>query len=165
MASVNDDAFLQDPTGNRRFWTIECESINHTHGMDMQQVWAEVYELYLKGERWTLDSVEMAKLNESNKDFEAYNPFEEKIMDIFDWSSELNELYGYASGKFMTCTQIFESISSVSIPTKKDLNSISTAVKKITGQKIIKFNGQRGFYMPRLKFDENNYSQASRYAL
>ncbi len=165
MASVNDDAFLQDPTGNRRFWTIECESINHSHGMDMQQVWAEVYELYLKGERWTLDKDEMAKLNESNQHFESFNPFEEKILDMFDWSEKLDPEFGYPNGQFMTCTQVFESISQVSIPSKKDLNSISTAVKKITGQKITKYMRQRGYYMPRLKIDENSYSQASRYAL
>src|SRR5690606_39387898 len=50
FGSVNPREFLHDETGNRRYWTIECESINSRHGLDMQQVWAEVLELWRAGE-------------------------------------------------------------------------------------------------------------------
>ena len=39
-ASVNEETFLVDPTGNSRFWTLPVIEINHLHGIDMQQVFA-----------------------------------------------------------------------------------------------------------------------------
>ena len=42
-ATVNASEFLIDPTGNSRFWTIPCKSINYKHSIDTQQLWAQVY--------------------------------------------------------------------------------------------------------------------------
>ncbi|SER49256.1 putative DNA primase/helicase, partial [Pseudomonas lutea] len=54
-ASVNSDRFLKDATGNTRFWVLRCLRINHAHGLDMQQVWAQVFEQYYQaGEQWHL---------------------------------------------------------------------------------------------------------------
>ena len=41
-ASVNDHAFLVDPTGNTRFWTIPVTKIDYQHTIDMQQLWAQI---------------------------------------------------------------------------------------------------------------------------
>ena len=43
-ASVNAREFLTDTSGNRRFWVVPVTGINADHGLDMQQVWAEVKE-------------------------------------------------------------------------------------------------------------------------
>lgn len=86
FASVNPRQFLHDPTGNRRYWTISCAAINHSHGIDMQQVWAEVYqEWYAKGATWYLTPDEMALLNDHNKDYEVIDPIEERINTRLDW--------------------------------------------------------------------------------
>ena len=37
-ATVNDDKFLIDPTGNSRWWTVPVESLDYEHEIDMQQV-------------------------------------------------------------------------------------------------------------------------------
>ena len=42
FASVNEPEFLMDGSGNRRFWCIKVTDINPHHGIDMQQMWAEV---------------------------------------------------------------------------------------------------------------------------
>jgi hypothetical protein len=42
-ASVNDQSFLVDATGNTRWWTIPVTKVNYTHGIDMQQLFAQVY--------------------------------------------------------------------------------------------------------------------------
>ena len=55
-ASVNDPRFLVDNTGNRRWWTIPVLSIDLNHGLDMMQVWAEVYSILQTGEQtWLTD--------------------------------------------------------------------------------------------------------------
>lgn len=43
-ATVNDSLFLADLTGGgyRRFWVVECDVINWQHGIDIDQLWAEV---------------------------------------------------------------------------------------------------------------------------
>lgn len=88
FGSVNELDFLKDPTGNRRFWTIECEKLNWDHGLDMQQVWAELYErYYLKGASWHLTAGENDELNIHNENFRAVEPIEEMIRLRFPWES------------------------------------------------------------------------------
>src|SRR5690606_17846070 len=66
FGSVNPREFLHDQTGNRRYWTIECESIDHSHMIDMQQARAEVKMMWLCGEGYYLTPSEMAALNAHN---------------------------------------------------------------------------------------------------
>lgn len=96
FASVNPQQFLQDETGNRRYWTVACDRINHDHGIDMQQVWAEVYASifmpWYRSDRgtirpWLLNPDDMWLLTESNKRFDATDPIKEKILSRYDWES------------------------------------------------------------------------------
>ena len=87
FASVNLEQFLNDSTGNRRFWTIACESIDNTREIDMQQVWAQVYDLYDSGEPWVLERDELALLNEHNESFESVDPVDELISTKLDWNA------------------------------------------------------------------------------
>ena len=86
FASVNPREFLHDQTGNRRFWTIECAGIDFDHGVDMQQLWAEVATLYRGGEPWTLQAGEHQDLEGHNKTFEVVDPIEELIGSGLRWS-------------------------------------------------------------------------------
>ena len=66
--SVNEREFLVDPTGNRRFWVVHVNNINFQHGLDMQQVWAEVlHEVYRGKQDWFLTSEERERLQASNE--------------------------------------------------------------------------------------------------
>lgn len=84
-ASVNQFQFLSDPTGNSRWWSIPCASIDYRHGIDIQQMWAQVYQLYLDGERWYLDKAEEEQLTSSNWIFEHSDDIEDIIRSRFDW--------------------------------------------------------------------------------
>lgn len=79
FGSVNAHEFLHDSTGNRRFWTIAVSKVNPEHGIDMQQLWAEVKVLYDQGERYHLTDHEIAKLNSSNKMHEEEDTWLETI--------------------------------------------------------------------------------------
>lgn len=115
-ATVNESRFLVDKTGNRRWWTISVTEPIHTrHGLDMQQVWRFIYELYLKGESPLLTQNEMSQLNKANEEFEFLDPFEEKLDTHFDWewteriwmnSSEVLQRIGYDKPTEHDCTKM-----------------------------------------------------------
>ena len=86
-ASVNESKFLQDDTGNSRFWVIPIVSINHAHELDMQQVWAEFYVLWKGGEKHYLTNSEMTMLNGHNESFTAPEPIFEMVSSHLDWAN------------------------------------------------------------------------------
>lgn len=88
IATVNDAQFLNDVTGNRRWWAVSVLEINLDHGLDMQQVWAEVAYWLSKGEQTWLSNEEMENLNTSNETYEVIDPLEEELLNKFDWESD-----------------------------------------------------------------------------
>lgn len=78
-ASVNDESFLNDPTGNSRFWTISVDEIDYNHDIDMQQVFAELKARFLEGGEWWLSSEEEAELSAINARYEIVGAVGEKI--------------------------------------------------------------------------------------
>lgn len=52
-ATTNDDVWMTDETGGRRFWPVECGKIEiEKLAKDRNQLWAEAVERYGKGEKW-----------------------------------------------------------------------------------------------------------------
>ncbi len=79
-ASVNDANFLVDETGNSRFWTIAVESVNYQHGIDMQQLFAEIAVEFEAGEQWWLTPDEEMQLAEVNNDHRVVSLVRERVM-------------------------------------------------------------------------------------
>lgn len=60
--TTNDERYLVDPTGNRRFWPVKCGAIRLTElAADRDQLWAEALVRYNQKETWHLDSIELIK--------------------------------------------------------------------------------------------------------
>ena len=118
FASVNDERFLSDNTGNRRYWTIDCRSINYEHSIDMQQFWAEIKTIYDAGETWFLDSDEVLSLNESNEQFTTIDPIAERLADGLDWSADQSKWV------WMTSTAVALAIG-ISHPLRGDVTRIA----------------------------------------
>jgi putative DNA primase/helicase len=140
FASVNDEDFLRDPTGNRRFWTIKCENINYEHKVDMQQLWAQVYEIYKSGESWYLNEEEHKALNESNEEFLSVDPIEERIALHYNWSLSEAKIQ-------VTATQVCQEIG-IHNPSQADRRSAARVLAKLTGSESKKSNGKRVFLLP-----------------
>lgn len=77
--TVNQKEVLKDRTGNVRFWVISIIKLLSTGHIDMQQLWAELYEIYKSGERWWLEKDEEDLLEQSNENFLETCPYEETV--------------------------------------------------------------------------------------
>jgi hypothetical protein len=84
VATVNDPKFLVDTTGNTRFWTIEVESINYDHGIDMQQVFSQLAVQLEGGAQWWLTAQEESLLDEVNSSHQAVSVIREELMVSID---------------------------------------------------------------------------------
>ena len=80
-ASVNEYNFLEDSTGNSRFWTIPVVSIDYEHGIDMQQVFAQLLVLLDQGEIWWLDPQEEALLELENRKHRAVSVIRDLMLE------------------------------------------------------------------------------------
>lgn len=153
FGSVNPREFLHDPTGNRRYWTIECAQINHTHGMDMQQVWAEAYALYKQGESWYLNNAEMELLTNSNTDFQVTDPIHERILSKLDWDTIAT------SWRWITATELLIELG-IDRPTTGELRSAGELIRKQNGNQKRKSNGRTLMLVPpKITFMADDYDR------
>lgn len=144
FGSVNPKQFLNDPTGNRRFWTIEAASIEHSHDIDMQQVWAEMLTYYLRGDSYYLTPEELDRLNSHNEEFTSTDPVVERITTHLDWS-EPKSLWAWN-----TVTDILIQIG-LDKPTQTEKNAASECIRKMNGDSRKRTGTSRLLLAPKPK--------------
>ena len=77
-ATVNDDKFLKDKTGNRRFWVVEVEKridIKRVEN-DLDSIWKGIMLSYRKGVLPMLSEKSEDLSNQRNSQFEQEDPYE-----------------------------------------------------------------------------------------
>lgn len=139
--TVNDFQFLNDLTGNRRFWPIDVHAITRDTTIDYQQIWAEVKTWYDAEERWFLNDVELMSLNQYSETFLVSDPEIEALLLRYD---------------FFNCTNWkAESMNSICLnlgiekPTRPQQMKLAEAIKKYNGgQKPKTSNGVKYHYIP-----------------
>lgn len=141
FASVNPREFLHDPTGNRRFWTVPVTKLDHSHDLDMQQVWAEAYALYLAGESIYLTPSEMDALNGQNSEFTVIDPVEEMVLSRLAWDDPV------ATWRWATTTDILKEVG-MDRPSKHDLNKASAVIRQHNGDREKRSGGGRMLLCP-----------------
>lgn len=86
-ATINNNEFLEDSTGNRRYWCIRVSSMLVEHNINIDQLWGEVmYLLKDKKEPHWLNKQEEKQLYDINSTFEVKTDSETRISDVFNWS-------------------------------------------------------------------------------
>lgn len=80
VGSTNDEEFLNDPTGSRRYWVVETGGID-VGGLrrDAAQIWAEAVTWYRSGEQHWLTAQEDAHRAASNEQYEEGDTWDEVI--------------------------------------------------------------------------------------
>lgn len=152
FASVNPKHFLADDTGNVRWWTIPVTAVNYEHGIDTQQLWAEVLSWFEAGERWWLDRDEEAMLEVVKEQHGQTDPIEEMILARFDWNSD--RLAAYIE---MTATDVLLSIGQ-DRPTKSQATQCGNILRKLTGRDARRTSKGRFYLMPPKVFGQQDHS-------
>lgn len=83
-ATVNDEHFLVDATGNTRWWTIPVTRVDYSHNIDMQQLFAQVLVDFKKGAEWWLTKAEEGCLESFNQSHRSISAIRERILDAID---------------------------------------------------------------------------------
>lgn len=151
FASVNPEQFLTDETGNVRYWTIPTISLNSNHGIDMQQLWVEVFEWYRNDAKWWLDRDEEALLEAANENHQQCDPIEELIL------SRYGEAVGNRETEPMTATKVLLEIG-YDRPTKAQLNVAAKALRKLFGD-AVRTKKARLFSVPVIRDDRHQYRE------
>jgi len=144
--SVNETTFLNDRTGNSRFWPIECLSIDYEGEFEMQQIFAEVYEtLYSKGETWWLSNSEEELLTNHNRRFTSIDPVEEALLCLFDFDSP-KAAWDYKSIPEIIQASNFE--SDAIVLEKRDSRKIGSILSSLPGTRSRRVSKGMQFYTP-----------------
>ena len=147
-ASVNRPDILQDDTGSSRWWVINLTGCDFTHNIDINQVWAQVYNLYQSGEQWWLTQDEENELKERNSIFEPSNKFEDLILSKFDFK---DYDYEYIYNDKLTAMEVLYKCG-VFNPPNGECQAASAVLRKLTGHapERIGKDRKRVFRMPLL---------------
>lgn len=125
-ASVNEFTFLYDPTGNRRYLTVECLSVDSYHNVDMQQVFAQIYDEICQGETHMLSDEEKCLVDAINSEHAQIDPLKETIIEKYMWGSGLQ-------GAELSATAIAREIGTKNI-TQKETRTISALMREFKAE-------------------------------
>ena len=81
VATTNEDAPLNDPTGNRRIWPVAVSDKLDRQWLkdNRDQLWAEAVDAYRRGEPWHLMPKEEALHTEHCRQFEYMDPLTDPV--------------------------------------------------------------------------------------
>ena len=86
VGTTNDEKYLEDETGNRRYWPARCGEVDREAlQKDADQLWAEAVVRYKAGERWWLEGEENDMAADEAEERMQILPHEEYAARIIKW--------------------------------------------------------------------------------
>jgi len=147
-ATVNEHDFLVDSTGNSRWWTIPVISINYQHGIDMQQLFAQLAVDFQNGAQWWLTREEEQLLELHNKEHRNVSAIRERILEALDLDY-VNET-GLPA---LTPTQLLQKLD-IKNPTNTQSKECASVLREFVGESK-KIQGQ---YKWRIPFKKDGWA-------
>lgn len=129
-ATVNEATFLVDPTGNSRFWTLAVESLDYSHDIDMQQLFAQLKIKLDEGEQWWLKPGEEQVLERYNLRHRAVSAIAERIREHVD--SEADDA-AIEKAKYTTAIGLLSDIG-IDRPTNAQCREAGSVLRELFGQ-------------------------------
>ena len=127
-ATVNARHFLVDDTGNSRWWTIPVIAMNYQHGIDMQQLWAQVRSKFESADfQWWLTPDEDAALEAKNRDHRAVNTIRERLDAAIDFGAKESEK------GFYTATRALQRVG-ISSPSNRQAQQAGAVMREHFGE-------------------------------
>ncbi|MEI8363480.1 MAG: virulence-associated E family protein [Betaproteobacteria bacterium] len=147
-ATVNEHDFLVDSTGNSRWWTIPVTSINYQHGIDMQQLFAQLTIDFNNDAQWWLTREEEQLLELHNKEHRNVSAIRERILEALDLD-HVND-----SGlPALTPTQLLQKLD-IKHPTNTQSKECASVLREFVGESK-KIQGQ---YKWRIPFKKDGWA-------
>lgn len=140
-ATVNDSNFLVDSTGNSRWWTIPVTKINYQHGIDMQQLFAQLVIDFENGAQWWLTPEEELVLEQHNNAHRVVSAIRERILNAVDMADTLR-----AHLPPMTSIEVLQAIG-INFPTNPQCKECAGILRELFGESK-KINGKVSWRVP-----------------
>ena len=135
LGTVNDDRFLKDSTGERRYWVIALDDMREDDSINMVQVWGQVMKMaYVDKVPSYLTAEELETLNRQNSQYKRLTDEELIILDKLNWDSPV-EFW-----QWRTVSQVCEDVGIYA----KRVNIVGRALRNIASRD------------PRVKIPTNN---------
>jgi len=110
VGTINEEAFLVDATGNRRYLPVSATSIAlDWSDAEIDQLWAENWHAYADGARWWPTTDEQALLDQRAEEHRRVSAVEEAIVDAYDWGNPPATVRGLGV-KRKTATAIYAEV-------------------------------------------------------
>ncbi|MDJ1492882.1 VapE family protein [Cytophagaceae bacterium DM2B3-1] len=126
VGTSNENTFLKDPTGNRRFPIIETGEIDKPryNAIDKYELWKEAYFIYLTNPDTKFDSDDFQIINEVADNYLRRTPEQELLLKFYEEADEetgtfcttsdmLNTLLGSSNIKTMNTVNLGRAISAL----------------------------------------------------
>lgn len=147
IATVNPTVgFLNDPTGNRRFRTVELKAIdwNYSKDIDPVQVWAQAAHWWRSGATADLTAPEKYIINEINADHSKTSDELEAIMQRYEFDAAFPEWHVY------TADVVEDLIKHVPACKTTNITRVGSALAQLTGRaskrlKGVGYDGRSGY--------------------
>jgi predicted P-loop ATPase len=139
VGTVNDVSFLADRTGNRRFIPLEMASLRDAlSDLDVDQLWAEAWSLYVGGEKWWATEEEAANLVAHTEQFRAKTWIEEQVGSMFETAAEI-----FSKPQRRNATEIFNLLHSSGQGTSRrpNPNEMKEVAQAVVSRMWWKFSG------------------------
>lgn len=106
--TTNNQEFLKDKTGNRRFWPVDVYKDNHSKNVfkdldnEVDQIWAEAIELYKKGYPIYPSELEEELAEEQQNEHMEIDDLEQILDDRLNWDIAEEEWGSYTFTEIVT---------------------------------------------------------------
>lgn len=141
VATVNENNFLVDTTGNSRWWTIAVTHLDYEHDIDMQQLYAQLAVEFSTGAQWWLTSEEEADLTLVNKPHESVSVVREAVLGGLDMS-----LIGNTKNLLLTSSELLK-LAGIEHPTNPQAKECAALLREYVGESS-RINGRDKWRVP-----------------
>jgi putative DNA primase/helicase len=155
-ATVNEPTFLVDPTGNTRWWTLEVEKINFNHGIDTQQLFAQLAVDLSKGAQWWLTDDENEMLEQCNQKYRAVSKIRDKINEYVDTTVTPSREH-----QSFTATSLLEHVG-IKSPTNSECKECGSILRDIFGIDYFR-PGMKAWRVPIIKGKSIDLNEPDQY--
>lgn len=94
VGTTNQQEFLNDTTGSRRFWVIPIQKPIDRQLIETERdrIWGAAVQIYRRGEPWWLTDEEEALINEKREPFQMHDPWHDLIEEYLEFRTEVSTL-------------------------------------------------------------------------